>query len=173
MRTILHQAIENNWVRPQDLGNQPTTLVLGSFNPHSPEDNNSNLDYYYGRRTNYFWKSIANGLGFPDENYFTDSSLEENLRRKTVILERYRFCCLDVIDRIEINCQDEEILENFVKKKIYGELSDQLLFTSDTLYDGHLITIRRIYNPRIVQFIRNSETINSIINNYGDTNPIL
>ena len=69
MSVINHQAIQNNWTTPEQIVN-PQTLILGSFNPFNA--NGNIVDYYYGRRSNYFWKRIAIIMGY-DEEYFFDA----------------------------------------------------------------------------------------------------
>ena len=66
--TVRHQSLESNWLSPEQIEN-PRTLVLGSFNP-SNGDNHTD-DYYYGRKSNHFWRTIANIIG-QQEDYFFD-----------------------------------------------------------------------------------------------------
>ena len=53
---INHSTIEHKWETIENF-TIAKTLILGSFNPFNP--NGDNTDFYYGRCTNYFWKTIA------------------------------------------------------------------------------------------------------------------
>jgi hypothetical protein len=66
LKTIKHKYIELKWLTPNDIG-KPKTLVLGSFNPF--QETQTSVDYFYGRTTNHFWKTIAR-LIQKDEDYF-------------------------------------------------------------------------------------------------------
>ena len=102
MIEIKHQSIVNNWINPDEMKDFKT-LILGSFNPFNPNII-QNTDYYYGRCTNHFWKSIARNLNI-NENYFCG-----NLERKIELMNKYKFCFLDIIDSLEIKCNHEIIL---------------------------------------------------------------
>jgi G:T/U-mismatch repair DNA glycosylase len=81
--TVKHQSIEANWLAPNSINN-PQTLVLGSFNPYK---NNSELvDYYYGRKSNHFWKTIAIIIN-ENENFFFQSGT--SLERKKEIMNKF------------------------------------------------------------------------------------
>ncbi len=144
---VRHVALENEWNTTENL-QYAQRLILGTFNPYNI--NGENTDYYYGRRTNYFWKAIAE-LNDLDGNIFFN-----NLHLKLEYMHRYRFCFLDVIDTIEIDCDDnkELIINDFINQKIYNEFSDQVLFTTRTSFENTKITLRRTYNNNILNLIR-------------------
>ncbi|WP_291098490.1 MULTISPECIES: hypothetical protein [unclassified Flavobacterium] len=162
---IQHLAIENGWEGPEIVEN-PKTLILGSFNPFNTNINR-NADYYYGRSTNHFWKSIARNLNL-HEDYFCN-----NWDRKLEIMNKYQFCFQDIIDSIEIDFVDNQIdndviLNNFMSAKIFKEFSDQVLFTSTTTYKGFKIRVKRNYNENVIQTLRTG-SIKNIIHTMGNT----
>ena len=157
---INHVAYELPWYR-EDIYNKATTLILGSFNPYNPNDNNA--DYYYGRSSNYFWSSIAEIIGNDFDFFFN------NLERKQQAMLDCKFCFLDVISTIEISSEkaDSELLQEYVTKKIFAGFSDQVLFTSQTHYNGVSISLRRTYNPDVLKIL-DSGKINKIIHTMGN-----
>jgi hypothetical protein len=157
---ISHVALENEWNRTEILQNAQK-LILGSFNPYNLNGNNT--DYYYGRNTNYFWKAIA------EINNLNPNIFFNNLDLKLEYMKLYRFCFLDVIDYIEIVSQENNdlIINNFINQKIYNEFSDQVLFTTNTLFQNNNITVRRTYNGSILNLIQNGR-IQKIIHTMGN-----
>lgn len=144
---VRHAAIENNWNTVEILQNADK-LILGSFNPHNI--NGDNADYYYGRCTNYFWKAIA------ELNNLNPNIFFNNLDLKLEYMLRYKFCFLDVIDSIEIECEQNNQLSinAFINQKIYTEFSDQVLFTTRTSFNNNIITVNRTYNQCILNLIQ-------------------
>jgi hypothetical protein len=162
---IQHLALVNEWPGPENIEN-PKTLVLGSFNPFNPNINR-NTDYYYGRSTNHFWKSMARNLNL-HEDYFCN-----NRDRKIEIMNKYQFCFYDIINSIEISFVDREIindgiLNEFKNQKILTEFSDQVLFTSTTSYQGFKIQVKRNYNENVINIL-NQGNIENIIHTMGNT----
>lgn len=82
---------------------------------------------------------------------------------------RYRFCFMDLIDSIEIQCQgnNELIINNFINQKIHAEFSDQVLFTTRTLFENNEITITRTYNQGIINLIQQG-VIQRVIHTMGN-----
>lgn len=158
---VEHQALALNWLTADDLNN-PTTLVLGSFNPFNPNEQ-AGLDYYYGRKTNQFWKSIARIIGQP-ENYFFNN--QHGLTRKREVMTT-KFCCLDVIDSIDFECGNEEILTNFLNGKIFGEFADQTIWTTSTNRQGETINLKRSYNNSILELLTESQSIGKVVHTMG------
>ncbi len=164
---ITHASIDNNWNHYFD---NAETLILGSFNPNNPY---GNTDYYYGRRTNYFWRAIAQ-LNNLHPDIFLD-----NLELKYEYMRINRFCFLDLINSIEITTDSSQnLLNEFTDKKIFKEFTDQTLFTSKTNFNGGKIIISRNYNLEIPNLVRNSGIIkiahtlgNNRISNQFRTNP--
>ena len=83
--TVTHQSIIQEWLTPAQIEN-PRTLVLGSFNPYF--EDGQVVDYFYGRYSNYFWKTIAQIVGHQNENYFLN-----NIEGKLDLMNN-RFCCI-------------------------------------------------------------------------------
>jgi hypothetical protein len=144
---VRHVALENEWNTNENLQNAQK-LILGSFNPYNV--NGDNTDYFYGRCTNYFWKALA------ELNNLNPNIFFNNLDLKLEYMHRYRFCFMDVIDSIEIECQDnnELIMNNFINQKIHTEFSDQVLFTTRTSFENNEINVTRTYNHSIINLIR-------------------
>lgn len=156
---IQHLAIENEWAGPEVVEN-PKTIILGSFNPFDPNINR-NTDYYYGRSTNHFWKSIARNLNL-HEDYFCN-----NCDRKFEVMNKYQFCFQDIIDSLNIKCENQAVLLHFINNKILAGYSDSTIFKSQTMFENEIITIRRNYNSRILEVLNNG-TLNKIIHTMGN-----
>lgn len=151
---IYHNSLVNQW-DDQFLYENAQKLVLGSFNPHNP--NGINPDFYYGRPTNHFWKSIARNLKL-NEDYFLNS-----LENKKEVMVKNKFYLLDIIDSIEVLSENENILPGFVNDNIFTGFSDAKIFTSNT----RNVTIQRAYNKRIVELIQLGN-IKTIIHTMGN-----
>lgn len=161
MTIITHRAKVQNWIKPEEI-QSPRTLVLGSFNPYNPNGHND-LDYYYGRKTNYFWKIIG-GFLYQSENYFFDPI--NGLTRKRDVMDN-KFCCMDIIESLELTCGDENILKDYIENKIFKEFSDGKIWVTKTNYCGSEIIVKRNYNPSILKFLKESDSITKVINTMG------
>lgn len=157
---VNHAALENGWNFNGHLQNAEK-LILGSFNPYN--FNGDNADYYYGRSTNYFWKAVAELNNLNSDIFFN------NLDLKLEYMYRYRFCFLDIIDSIQIECQDDNelVINQFVNKKIYKEFSDQVLFTTKTSFQKNTIRVTRTYNQSVIDLIQQGG-IQKIIHTMGN-----
>src|SRR5690606_19296188 len=118
---IQHSSVNWNLETLNPILKKAKTLVLGSFNPNNPNPN-ENTDFYYGRNTNHFWKSIARNLNLP-ENHFT-----YNFQNKINYMIKYRFFCSDIISSINLECDNEEVLNQYVNELIYTNYEDKELF---------------------------------------------
>lgn len=157
--TVTHQSLVQNWVTPAHIVN-PRTLVLGSFNPYF--ENGQVVDYYYGRSSNYFWKTIARIVVNQNEDYFLN-----NFQRKLEVMNN-NFCCLDVIDCIEFTSEDEELLNEYIDSKVRTNFLDQSIFiTKSKLENGGNVLLRRTYNQSIINLLENSESIEKVIHTMG------
>jgi len=157
--TIHHNANIFQWPTPNAIF-QPRSLVLGSFNPHNP--NRENVDYYYGRPTNHFWKSVAQIRGLPDNTFLGIGTLPIKLS-----IMHKQFCCLDIIDSIKLTCDDGNVLNHFIQTKIFSGFNDSIIFRNQTQHLGTIIYINRIYNNSILNTLNTSPTIDSIIHTMG------
>jgi hypothetical protein len=162
MTIVQHYALGAGWITPYNIEN-PRTLVLGSFNPYDASDTPP-LDYYYGRRSNHFWQSIAR-IKRKSSNYFFDT--QEGLQRKLNIM-RNRFCCMDVINQIEFTCDNDLVLHNYLQNEVFSKFLDQRIWTTKTKRKTpHPITLRRSYNTSIINHLDTSLTINKVIHTMG------
>lgn len=160
--TVRHQALELNWLSPEQIEN-PKTLVLGSFNPYN-RDNNS-VDYYYGRKSNHFWRTIANIIGENEEFFF---DLAESQNRKSIAMNN-RFCCLDVINFINFSCDSNQLLNEYLFNKIFSNFLDQNIWTTNTNYEKRgIIKLSREYNQNIITTLSTSTTIRKVIHTMGN-----
>lgn len=159
--TVEHQSIKLPWIKPIDISH-PKTLVLGSFNPF--ENTKNTVDYFYGRDTNHFWKAIAQIIS-EEQDYFFDN--QHGLQRKNQVMQN-RFCCLDVINSIDFECQDPIVLREYLSNNIFSNYKDQKLWTSKTNYSNNDILINRNYNDLIIEFLKSSNSINKVIHTMGN-----
>ena len=90
---INHASIHLNWNQDEIFDNA-TKLIIGSFNPFNP--NGDNADYYYGRCTNYLWRSIAEIKGENPNIYFNNF----DLKRRAML--QHNFCFVDIVSKLEI-----------------------------------------------------------------------
>jgi len=158
---INHNATINNWNQTELMQNADL-IIMGSFNPFNP--NGENADFYYGRTTNYFWRAIAEIKNL-NPNIFNN-----NIDNKLDIMRELRFCFLDIINTLEITSlnNEEEVLQSFVREKIYKEFSDDVLFRRRTKFQNTQILIQRHYNEDIFQILeqgRNRKIIHTMGNN--------
>lgn len=160
MIQVDHQSIKLNWVTPEQI-QIPKTLVLGSFNPYNPTGNNI-VDYYYGRESNHFWRRIALISGF-GEFYFFDK--KEGFRRKSTIMAN-RFCCQDVISSINFTSEDSIRLGSFINDNVFTGFLDQAIWGSNI--NKKSISLVRQYNDTILNTLRNTESINTVIHTMGN-----
>ncbi|WP_029275279.1 hypothetical protein [Pedobacter borealis] len=160
MPVINHQAIQNNWTTPEQIVN-PQTLILGSFNPFNA--NGNIVDYYYGRRSNYFWKRIAIIMGY-DEEYFFDAIFGN--QRKLDVMQN-RFCFLDVINRIDVIGNSVQAVQDYINDHIFTNFSDSKIFVNKT--NSRQLQLVREYNSSIITTLRNTTTIKKVIHTIGNT----
>lgn len=160
MPVINHQAIQNNWITPEQITN-PQTLILGSFNPYNA--NGNIVDYYYGRRSNYLWKRIAIIMGH-DEDYFFDA-LEGNQRKLQAM--HNRFCFLDVINHINVVGNDQHLVDEYINDHIFTNFSDSKIFINRT--NSRQVQLVREYNNSIITFLQSTATINKVIHTIGNS----
>ncbi|MFY0606431.1 MAG: hypothetical protein JXR10_06945 [Cyclobacteriaceae bacterium] len=154
--TIQHNAIVNNWPGPEEVKN-PKVLVLGSFNPHNPNDQNT--EYYYGRESNYFWKAIAYIEMISNDNPFQiedTSHFQDLLNRKIEVMKLRSFVCLDVIDKVCYYNDSEDLCSQFVEHEVLTGYEDSTIFTSKVKEREYGISsrIERTYNKNVHSFLR-------------------
>lgn len=120
---IDHQFLQQPWFIPNW---KCRTLIIGSFNPAGGEQ----VDYFYGRQRNKFWKAVALLLGL-HENHFHQGNLQERLAVKLQCLQSLGWGCSDLIRMVDV-------AEHFVPNIIGQGYTDQHLFNV-----GHVF---RTYN---------------------------
>jgi hypothetical protein len=158
---IAHQSLVQNWLTPEQIVN-PRTLVLGSFNPYF--ENGQVVDYFYGRSSNYFWKTIAQIVGHDNEDYFLN-----NIQRKLEVMNNH-FCCLDIIDSIEFTSENELLLNEYIDSKVRTNFLDQSIFITKSRFGNRgNVLLRRAYNQSIINTLENSESIVRVIHTMGNS----
>lgn len=158
-KTIQHQALRVNTFNPTI--NCPKTLVLGSFNPFENKD--KSVDYFYGRKTNHFWREIGIVLHNDEFHFFC----KDGYSKKIEIMKK-RFICLDVINSIDLECEDESLLKEYIESEIYSNFSDQKIWCSKA-YTKKPTTIflTRNYNQEVIDILTKTESISTIIHTMG------
>jgi hypothetical protein len=156
--SVRHQYLELNWPSLNQIIN-PRTLVLGSFNPYNGRTNV--VDYYYGRSSNYFWKTIAS-IRELDENYFY-----QRIERKLEIM-KCRFICMDIINEINFSSDKQEFLNEYINNKIFSNFLDQNIWVSKTNFRNNDIQLSRSYNQDVINLLRNTTTITKVIHTMGN-----
>jgi len=157
---IEHQRLTKNWLKPTDIL-EPKTLILGSFNPYNPNNKKDWVDYYYGRKSNNFWKSMAliNGKS---KDYFFDS--DNGLKRKIEIMQN-RFCCMDIINSIDFVCSNNQTLKDYLENDIFANFLDQKIWCINNRTNN--INLSRNYNLEVINFLIESKTIKKVIHTMG------
>lgn len=159
--TVTHQSLVQNWITPAQIDN-PRTLVLGSFNPYF--ENGQVVDYFYGRSSNYFWKTIAHIVGHQNEDYFLN-----NFQRKLEVMNNH-FCCLDVIDYIVFTSDDTLLLNKYIDSKVRTNFRDQNIFVGKTNFEKRgNIFLRRTYNQTVINLLENYVSIEKVIHTMGNS----
>lgn len=162
MQTVKHQSIQLDWFKSSPILN-PKTLVLGSFNPYSVLENS--VDYYYGRKTNHFWRTIARLLNKQEEYFFIG---KDKLTKKNEVMNE-RFCCLDVIDSIDFFSDNQDLLRQFIENKIFTNFSDQTIWTTNTNFENKCkISLIRKYNFEIINLLKATSSIKKVIHTMGN-----
>ena len=80
-------------------------LFIGTFNPEFGEK----VPYYYGRKTNYFWRIMSiifqNKINPYDENFFN-------------LLTKYKIGCIDIVDSVSYENKDLTVYSFQLKSKL-------------------------------------------------------
>ena len=157
---IQHAKVNWNLKNLNSVLEKSNTLILGSFNPNNP---NENTDFYYGRNTNHFWKSISRNLKLP-ENHFT-----KNLQNKIDCMDKYQFFFCDMIDSIELKCDNNVILNQYINEHIYTNYSDIELFrVRPYVFRNNEIFKKVNYNDLIIEVLEQNK-ISRVIHTLGNS----
>jgi len=162
---ILHACEKNNWniLQPKTA----RTLILGSFNPYNSKLKD-HTDFYYGRIPkggggNRLW-SIIGKIKYQNPHHF-----RENLENKIKELNVSGFMFLDLIKSIEFDCQNENVLIDYVEKKVLKNFGDNDIWKTKTKYLNEKIKLTRNYNKEIIDVLNNSSSIDTVLNTMGKT----
>lgn len=159
---IHHSLVNWNLENLNSISKKSKTLILGSFNPNNPNPN-ENTDFYYGRNTNHFWKSIIRNLNLP-ENHFTN-----NRQNKIDCMDKYKFYFFDIINSINLTCNDENILNQYVNQHIYNNYADNELFRVFPFnFNNQLISKTLEFNYQIIDFLERNK-ITKVIHTLGNS----
>lgn len=141
MPIIQHQFLNQDWFIPNW---ECHTLIIGSFNPECGEQ----VDFFYGRTRNKFWRSVAMLLNL-QPNHFFQGNAEERLAIKIRCLQSLGWGCVDFIRKIDVQ-------EHFVPSVCGQGYTDSNLFNV-----GNVI---RTYNTeQILMRLKKSEVKHVII----------
>lgn len=112
---VKHQFLDKAFFTPNW---KADILVLGTFNPSCGEQ----VDYFYGRNRNKFWKAI--GLTFKS----SDNSLT-TLEGKLTFLNQHRFACMDIIQKLIVNdpIKINDLINGYSDQKLFGGIRDKSL----------------------------------------------
>ncbi len=124
---------------------EPTTLIVGTFNPSWPEENNA--EWFYGRTGNYFWEVLPRIYG--------EQSLREHGPNEwKLFCRRNRIAITDLITCIQDadrqNNNHHNYLANFSDRNIAEKFND------------HTVT-------DIVGVMQRNPTINNVYLTKGDS----
>lgn len=160
---VKHIAKEKGW--DNIVTQNPTTLIIGSFNPFIP---NKILlpDYYYGRNPtrgagNKLWNTIGK-VKYNNKTYFRN-----DFSRKIIEVSKLKIYFYDLISELEFMCENKILLEKFINEKVYKNFADNIIWQSTTKYCGELITIKRIYNYNILKFLTEYHSVKRVVNTLG------
>jgi len=144
MEKVNHQLLEKDFFIPNW---DCSTIILGTFNPVG----GTNVNYFYGRESNYFWKAISL-IDKKKEDYY-HSCIRENRDDHFKLMKDNKFGCIDIIK--SVNCPIERL------NTIVGNG-----YTDQNLFHG---AIERIYQfeeiKRFIERIHSSDL--KIINTVG------
>ena len=142
---INHQLLSKEYFIPNWECN---TLFLGTFNPAGGEE----VNYFYGRNSNNFWKAISRLFNKQEDGHF-HNLMVSNFCEFIQFMKDNKFGCVDIIRSVVVNVDCEE--------NITGKgYSDQNLF--------NMTHVARNYNfEEIENYIINKETVTTIINTVG------
>lgn len=159
---ILHSLVNWDLESLNAISKASKTLILGSFNPNNPNPN-QNTDFYYGRNTNHFWKSIARNLNLPENHFFN------NLQNKKDYMAKYKFFFFDLIKSIDLECNNIDVLNRFVDQHIFTNYSDNVLFKVYPYnFEDHLICKKIYFNNQIIEFLEQNQ-IAKVIHTLGNS----
>jgi hypothetical protein len=103
---INHQLLNRNFFPTWPV----KTLILGTFNPECGD----NVDYFYGRQSNNFWKAIKLAI--------IENNAHSNPDDKFTIMKDFQFGCTDIIKSIKIQPEKHKLVCG-------SGYSDSILFT--------------------------------------------
>lgn len=157
--SVRHQCLELNWPSINQI-KSPKTLILGSFNPYNGSTNA--VDYYYGRLSNYFWKTIAS-IRKLDDNYYNQA-----IERKLEVMMN-RFICMDVINQIDFSSENQKLLTEYIRDNIFSNYLDQRIWVTRTNFENRgIINLSRTYNNNIIELLNNTDSIVKVIHTMGN-----
>lgn len=158
MKIILeHVNNKSNW--DKHIVKDPKTLILGSFNPYNPKLE-SQTEFYYSRTRNRFWSTIGN-VKYENRDYFRNS-----LKNKIDELQSSKFILMDLIESIEFECDNESVLQRYINNKVLRNFGDNDIWVTKKRTNPQ-IHLRRIYNQKIIHFLKENNSVIRIVNTLG------
>ncbi len=141
---VKHQFIDMAFFTPNW---KAEILVLGTFNPSCGEQ----VDYFYGRNRNKFWKAIR--LTFKSsENSLT--TLEDKLS----FLRKHQIACMDMIQKVIVNdpTKVNDLINGYSDQKLFGGIRDK--------------SLERVYNTQNIKNYLEKFEPKKVLHTWGNRN---
>lgn len=141
---IEHQFLHKDFFIPNW---KADILVLGTYNPSCGEQ----VDYFYGRNRNKFWKAI--GLTFN----ISDNSLT-TLEGKLSFLKKHDIACMDLIYKVVVNdpTKINDLISGYSDQKLFGGTRDK--------------SLERVYNTQNIKSYLEKFEPKKVIHTWGKRN---
>lgn len=156
MKIINHQLLDKSFFIPKW---DCKTLVLGTFNP----DGGDCINYFYGRKSNYFWKAISAIDNKNELFYYT--LITNNRNDYFELMKNRKFGCTDVIKMIE--CPNEVI--GNVNGRGYN---DQVLFNGQIIRHYNFDDIKNYIVTHSQKTVKVTKIINTVGNRFDLPTPL-
>lgn len=122
-------------------------LVLGTFNPSCGEQ----VDYFYGRNRNKFWKAISLAFKISNDSLTT-------LEGKLSFLKKHDIACMDMIQKVIVNDSTKinDLINGYSDQKLFGGTRDK--------------SLERVYNTQNIKSYLEKFNPKKIIYTWGKRN---
>lgn len=144
---IEHQFLHKDFFKPNW---KADILVLGTFNP----DGGKEVDYFYGRNRNKFWKAILLTFKLNDNSLTT-------FEDKLTFLMKHRIACMDMIQKVKVNNPNKktDITNDYRDQKLFGGIRDK--------------SLERVYNTQNIKSYLEKFEPKKVIHTWGKRkNPV-
>lgn len=141
---IEHQFLHKDFFVPDW---KADILVLGTFNPSCGEQ----VDYFYGRNRNKFWKAIRLTFDLSDKSL---SNLEEKLK----FLKKQKIACMDMIQKVIVNDSTKvnDLINGYSDQKLFGGIRNE--------------SLERVYNTQNIKSFLKKYEPKKVLHTWGKRN---